>query len=165
MLVFADFLLNYADPVFVAEIDTTKITPAPTHYFGKDGSEQIADLVFQCPLKSGDGNLIAIIIFEHQSGSLKKIPHKLLKIHCYDLGRRIEGRQTVIGTVFHYIANRSTKCGGLMVKSGSSMTFPIRSIQEVCSNPSQARVVPCWRQRIARTSHPPRYESPLWKAV
>jgi hypothetical protein len=37
------------------------------------------DLIFQCPLKSGKSNLMAVIIFEHQSGSLKKIPQKLLK--------------------------------------------------------------------------------------
>jgi hypothetical protein len=79
VLVFADFLLNYADKKFVAEIDETKITRAPTHYIGKDGDERIADLVFQCPLKDGTGDLMAVIIFEHQSGSLKKIPHKLLK--------------------------------------------------------------------------------------
>ena len=79
MLVFADFLLNYADPEFVAEIDETQITSLPTHYIGKDGDERIIDLVFKCPLKNGNGSLMAIIIFEHQSGSLKKIPHKLLK--------------------------------------------------------------------------------------
>jgi len=79
VVVFADFLLNYADKKFVAEIDETKITPAPTHYIGKDGDERIVDLVFQCPLKNGNGSLMAVIIFEHQSGTLKKIPHKLLK--------------------------------------------------------------------------------------
>ena len=79
VLVFADFLLNYADKRFVAEIDETKIIRAPSHYIGGDGSEQIADLVFQCPLKNGNGSLMAVIIFEHQGGTLKKIPHKLLK--------------------------------------------------------------------------------------
>jgi hypothetical protein len=79
VLVFVDFLLHYADKKFVAEIDTTKITLAPTHYIGVDGSEQVADLIFRCPLKDGSGSLMAIIIFEHQSGSLKKIPQKLLK--------------------------------------------------------------------------------------
>jgi hypothetical protein len=49
VLVFADFLLHYADKKFVAEIDTTKIVLAPTHYIGVDGSEQIADLIFRCP--------------------------------------------------------------------------------------------------------------------
>jgi hypothetical protein len=79
VVVFADFLLHYADKKFVAEIDTEKIESAPTHYFGRDGSEQIMDLIFQCPLKNGNGSLTAVIIFEHQSGNLKRIPHKLLK--------------------------------------------------------------------------------------
>jgi hypothetical protein len=79
VLVFADFLLNYADKKFVAEVNVTKITPAPTHYIGKDGDERIVDLVFHCPLKNGSGSLMAVIVFEHQSGSLKKIPQKLLK--------------------------------------------------------------------------------------
>jgi hypothetical protein len=79
VLVFADFLVSYADPKFVAEIDITKIKPAPTHYVGKSGHERIVDLVFQCPLKDGRGDLMAVIIFEHQGGSLKKIPRKLHK--------------------------------------------------------------------------------------
>jgi hypothetical protein len=80
IFVFADFLQNYADKKFVAEIDVEKIQSAPTHYFGRGGTEQIMDLIFQCPLKNGnDGSLMAVIIFEHQSGSLKKIPRKLLK--------------------------------------------------------------------------------------
>jgi hypothetical protein len=78
-LVFADFLAHYADPKFVAEINLKKIKPAPTHYIGKEGDERIVDLVFQCPLKDGSGNLMAVIIFEHQSGNLKKIPQKLHK--------------------------------------------------------------------------------------
>ena len=79
VLVFADFLQNYADPKFVSEITPKKIRLAPTHYFSKDGKEQILDLAFYCPLKSGKGNLMAVIIFEHQSGSIKKIPQKLLR--------------------------------------------------------------------------------------
>ncbi len=79
LLVFIDFLVHFADPKFVAEIDLRKIKPASTHYFGKDGDERIVDLIFQCPLKNGNGNLMAVIIFEHQSASLKKIPHKILK--------------------------------------------------------------------------------------
>jgi len=35
--------------------------------------------VFRCPLKTGNGSLMAVIIFEHQGGSLKKIPRKLHK--------------------------------------------------------------------------------------
>ena len=79
MVVFVDFLTYYADPEFVAEIDPAKIEPAPTHYIGKTGDERIADLVFQCPLKDGNGNMMAVIVFEHQSGGLKKIPRKLLR--------------------------------------------------------------------------------------
>ena len=79
VLVFADFLEYYADPKFVDEIDLRKIESAPTHYIGKDGDERMADLVFQCPLKNGNGNLMAVIVFEHQSGTLKKIPQKLHK--------------------------------------------------------------------------------------
>ena len=79
MLVFADFLLNYADPKFVDAVDVTKAISVPTHYIGKDGNERIIDLVFKCPLKDWNGSLMAVIIFEHQSGTLKKIPQKLLK--------------------------------------------------------------------------------------
>ena len=79
LVVFVDFLLFYADPTFVAEIDLAKIAPAPTHYIGKDGGERIVDLVFQCPLKDGQGDLMAVIIFEHQSRNLKEIPLKLFK--------------------------------------------------------------------------------------
>ena len=78
VLVFSDFLVNYADAEFLAEIDLKKIMPAPTHYIGQKGDERIVDLVFQCPLKSG-GNLMAVIVFEHQNRSLKKIPRKLHK--------------------------------------------------------------------------------------
>ena len=79
IMVFVDFLLWYADKEFVDAIDLTKIRPAPTHYIGKDGAERIADLIFECPLKHGNGSLMAVIIFEHQSGSLKRIPQKLHK--------------------------------------------------------------------------------------
>ena len=70
VLVFADFLKNYADPKFAAAIDMDKITPAPTHYINKDGDERIVDLVFQCPLKNGNGSLMAVVVFEHQ-GSVR----------------------------------------------------------------------------------------------
>ena len=79
VLVFADFLSHYADPQFVAEVDLTKIKPATTHYIGQRGDERIVDLVFRCPLKSGTGSLMAVIVFEHQSKSLKDIPQKLLR--------------------------------------------------------------------------------------
>ena len=79
-VVFVDFLMFYADQTFVNAVDLSKIEPAPTHYIGSDADERIVDLVFQCPLKNGRGNLMAVIVFEHQSGSLKEIP---LKLHRY----------------------------------------------------------------------------------
>jgi hypothetical protein len=79
IFVFVDFLVHYADKKFIKEINLKKITLAPTHYFGKGGKERIVDLVFRCPLKNGGGSLMAVIVFEHQGGSLKKIPQKLLK--------------------------------------------------------------------------------------
>ncbi|MDR1963286.1 MAG: hypothetical protein LBQ50_05865, partial [Planctomycetaceae bacterium] len=42
LLVFADFLLNYADPKFVSNIELSKIYPAPTHHFGLEGDERIS---------------------------------------------------------------------------------------------------------------------------
>ena len=79
VVVFVDFLLHYADKQFVAEINAKRIRPAPTHYIGQKGDERIIDLVFQCPLRNGDGRLMAVIIFEHQSDNLKDIPRKLHK--------------------------------------------------------------------------------------
>ena len=79
VVVFIDFLLHYADKRFVAEIDVKKTEPAPTHYIGQKGDERIIDMVFRCPLKDGGGSLMAVIVFEHQSKSLKEIPQKLHK--------------------------------------------------------------------------------------
>ena len=79
VLVFADFLQHYADHGFVKAIDLNKIIQAPTHYIGQKGDERIVDLVFQCPLKTSDGSLMAVIVFEHQSSNLKAIPQKLHK--------------------------------------------------------------------------------------
>jgi hypothetical protein len=79
IVIFSDFLLHYADKEFVAKINLKKIQLEPTHYFGKDGDERIVDLIFKCPLKRVGGSLMAVIVFEHQSGSLEKMPLKLLK--------------------------------------------------------------------------------------
>jgi hypothetical protein len=79
VLVFTDFMLNYADKQFVSVIDITKIQLAPTHYLGKHGDERIVDLVWRCPLKTGDGSLMAVIVFENENKSLKHIPRKLHK--------------------------------------------------------------------------------------
>ena len=82
ILVFVDFLLNYADQRFISEIDLSKISPVPTHYIthiSQEFKEHILDLMFKCPLKNRSGELMAVIIFEHQTKSLKKIPRKLHK--------------------------------------------------------------------------------------
>ena len=79
VLVFTDFLSHYADQSFVSQINLKRIKPAPTHYIGQKGDERIVDLVFQCPIKNGNGTLMAVIVFEHQGGNLKKIPRKLHK--------------------------------------------------------------------------------------
>ena len=101
VLVFTDFLLHYADKKFVAEIDAKKIQLAPTHYIGQKGDERIVDLVFQCPLKSGNGSLMAVIIFEHQSDSLKKIPEKLLRyISAIWDAERKEGKRILSAPYF-----------------------------------------------------------------
>jgi hypothetical protein len=48
IMIFSDFLLHYADKKFVADVDVTKIQPAPSHYFGKDGDERIVDSPNRC---------------------------------------------------------------------------------------------------------------------
>ncbi|GHT14525.1 hypothetical protein FACS1894170_11590 [Planctomycetales bacterium] len=80
VVVFADFLLNYADAGFVRNIDVDKIYAAPTHNIGLKGDERISDLVFACPLKHGIGTQKAVIVFEHAGSSLKKLP---VRLHGY----------------------------------------------------------------------------------
>jgi len=65
LVIIIDFLMSYADVDFIEAIDLKEIRLAPTHYIGQHGDERIVDLVFQCPLKNGDGSLMAVIIFEH----------------------------------------------------------------------------------------------------
>jgi len=108
ILVFVDFLKWYADPEFVDAVDLAKIRPTPTHYIGKDGDERIVDLVFQCPLKDGSGNFLAVIIFEHQSGSLKKIPLKLLRYVSAIWDAEIKEGQKVL-SVPYFIVLRTAK--------------------------------------------------------
>ncbi|MGL6193904.1 MAG: Rpn family recombination-promoting nuclease/putative transposase, partial [Thermoguttaceae bacterium] len=80
ILIFTEFLRQYADPKFVAQINLDKIQLGPTHFFGKNGKERIVDLIFRCPLKNdSQRHLCAVIVFEHQSTSLREIPQKLLK--------------------------------------------------------------------------------------
>ena len=110
ILMFVDFLLYYADKKFVAEISLKKIQPAPTHYFGKTGKERIADLVFQCFLKNGGGDQMAIIVFEHQSKRLKEIPFKLLKIaSAIWEGEKKDGRKILSAPYFLVLRTGKTR--------------------------------------------------------
>jgi hypothetical protein len=79
VLIFVDFLLNYADSEFVSKIDLEQISPAPTHYINLKGNEHILDLVFFCPLKNQIDAKV-IIIFEHAGHTFGDIPVRLL---CY----------------------------------------------------------------------------------
>jgi hypothetical protein len=79
LLVFADFLLNYADTEFVDSIDLDKISSSPTHYVDPNGTERILDLVFSCPLKNHD-NTKTMILFEHAGHTFADLP---IRLHCY----------------------------------------------------------------------------------
>ncbi|GHT18347.1 hypothetical protein FACS1894189_6160 [Planctomycetales bacterium] len=103
VVVFADFLRHYGNKAFVAEVNLSKIRLAPTHYLGKDGDERIVDLVFQCPLKHGEGVLMAVIVFEHQSGSLDKIPAKLLKYICAIWDAEIKERKPILSAPYFIV--------------------------------------------------------------
>jgi hypothetical protein len=113
VLVFVDFLVNYADKKFVSQIDLMKIQPAPTHYIGQKGDERIVDLVFQCPLRNGDGSLMAVIIFEHQNTSLKAIPEKLLRyISAIWDAERKEGKKVLSAPYFLVLRTGKTPFRG-----------------------------------------------------
>ena len=131
VLVFIDFLLNYADKEFVDEIDLTQIQPAPTHYFGKDGDERISDLVFSCPLKNNDKkktsgknseSWMAVIVFEHQSKNLKDIPHKLLKIvSAIWEGEKKEGKKVLSAPYFLVLRTGKKPFRGTPPKMSASL--------------------------------------------
>jgi hypothetical protein len=109
VVVFIDFLQTYADKQFVAEIDINNIQPAPTHYIGVWGDERIIDMVFRCPLKSGDGSLMAVIIFEHESKNLNEIPLKLIKYisSIWDAERK-EGKK-ILSTPYFLVLRTGKK--------------------------------------------------------
>jgi hypothetical protein len=110
-LVFVDFMQNYADPNFVSQVDLKRIRPAPTHYIGAQGDERIVDLVFQCPLKTGDGSLMAVIIFEHQNASLKAIPEKLIRyISAIWDAERKEGKKVLSAPYFIVLRTGKKPC-------------------------------------------------------
>jgi hypothetical protein len=109
VVVFADFLRYYGNKKFVAEVNLSKIRLAPTHYLGKDGDERIVDLVFQCPLKHGEGVLTAVIVFEHQNNSLNKIPAKLLKYISAIWDAEIKEKKTVLSAPYFIVLRTAKK--------------------------------------------------------
>jgi len=101
VVVFMDFLMHYADQNFVSQIDLKRIRLAPTNYIGQKGDERIVDLVFRCPLKHGDGSLMAVVIFEHQNTSLTAIPEKLIRyISAIWDAERKEGKKVLSAPYF-----------------------------------------------------------------
>jgi hypothetical protein len=109
IMVFVDFLLNYADPKFVNEIDLNKIYPAPTHYVGLKGDERILDLIFCCPLKNGRANTKAIIVFEHISSSLRELPIKLQAYASAVWMSEIKAGQKVLSALYFIVLRTGKK--------------------------------------------------------
>jgi hypothetical protein len=137
VVVFADFLRYYGNREFVAEVNLSKIRLAPTHYIGKDGGERIVDLVFQCPLKHGEGTLTAVIVFEHQSGSLRKIPAKLLKYISAIWDAEIKEKKSVLSAPYFIVLRtgkrphkgRNPKMSDFVAKSKSGS--PLGMVPEI----------------------------------
>ncbi|MDR3198338.1 MAG: Rpn family recombination-promoting nuclease/putative transposase, partial [Planctomycetaceae bacterium] len=109
LLVFIDFLQNYADPHFVSNIEINKIYPAPTHYFGLKGDEQILDLVFCCPLKKSNANMKAVILFEHAGSSLKTLPVRLLGLAGTIWWIELKKKQKVLSAIYFIVLRTGKK--------------------------------------------------------
>ncbi|MDR0705093.1 MAG: Rpn family recombination-promoting nuclease/putative transposase [Planctomycetaceae bacterium] len=108
VLVFIDFLLNYADPEFVSKIDLEKISPAPTHYITPKGKEQILDLVFSCPLKNRTDAKV-MIVFEHAGNTFDDIPIRLL---CYATSiwwQELKDGKTVLSVIYFIVVRTGAK--------------------------------------------------------
>ncbi|MDR2757311.1 MAG: Rpn family recombination-promoting nuclease/putative transposase [Planctomycetaceae bacterium] len=109
ILVFIDFLRNYADPHFVSDIEINKIYPAPTHYIGLKGDEQILDLVFCCPLKNCNANIKAVILFEHVGGSLRTLPVRLLGFAGTIWWTELKEKQKVLSAIYFIVLRTGKK--------------------------------------------------------
>jgi hypothetical protein len=59
--------------------DLKRIRLEPTQFFGPEGRQRIADLIFWIPLKSGKGLAGVVFIFEHKSERKRSWPFQLLK--------------------------------------------------------------------------------------
>ncbi|MDR0703435.1 MAG: Rpn family recombination-promoting nuclease/putative transposase [Planctomycetaceae bacterium] len=109
LLVFIDFLKNYADPNFVNCIEINKIYPAPTHYIGWKGDERILDLVFCCPLKDCNANMKAVILFEHAGSLLKTLPVRLLGFASAIWWTELKEKKKVLSAIYFIVLRTGKK--------------------------------------------------------
>jgi hypothetical protein len=102
LLIFSDFLLNYADPKFVEKIDLSKIVSSPTHYIAPNGVERILDLVFSCPLKNRT-NAKTMIVFEHAGNRFADLPFRLLYYACSIWWSEIKEGKKVLSAIYFIV--------------------------------------------------------------
>ncbi|MDR0705974.1 MAG: Rpn family recombination-promoting nuclease/putative transposase [Planctomycetaceae bacterium] len=60
-------------------LDLKRIRLEPTQFFGPEGRQRIADLIFWIPLKHGKGLAGVVFVFEHKSEWKRSWPFQLLK--------------------------------------------------------------------------------------
>jgi len=75
----AAFLRLYVAPILLKQLDLHKIKLEPTHFFGEEGHERIADLIFSIPLKRKRGSMKVVFVFEHKSERRRSLAFQLLK--------------------------------------------------------------------------------------
>ncbi|GHT19607.1 hypothetical protein FACS1894189_8510 [Planctomycetales bacterium] len=61
------------------QLDLKRIRLETTHFFGEEGRERIADLIFWIPLKRGKGSTGVVFVFEHKSERRRSMAFQLLK--------------------------------------------------------------------------------------
>ena len=75
----AAFLRLYVAPILLKQLDLRRIKLEPTHFFGEEGRERIADLIFSIPLKRKRGSMKVVFVFEHKSERKRSLGFQLLK--------------------------------------------------------------------------------------
>jgi hypothetical protein len=60
-------------------LDLKRIKLAPTQFFDQEGLQSVADLIFNIPLKNGQGTTGVVFVFEHKSQQTRSLPLQLLK--------------------------------------------------------------------------------------
>ncbi|GHT18438.1 transposase [Planctomycetales bacterium] len=61
------------------QLDLKRIRLETTHFFGEEGRERIADLIFWIPVKRGKGSTGIVFVFEHKSERKRSMAFQLLK--------------------------------------------------------------------------------------